>query len=52
MVTVPLVIGALRPVTKDFAKWQEYLGIRDITGYTQMSALLGTAHILRKVFHL
>ena len=44
VVVVPLVIGALGTVLEDFAKWQEYLGIPDITGSAQMSALLGTAH--------
>ena len=52
VVVVPLVIGVLGTVSKDFAKWQEYLAIPDITGSVQMSALLGTAHILGKVLHL
>ena len=52
VVVVPLVIGALGTVLKDFAKWQEYLGIPDITGSTLMTALLGTSHILRKVLRL
>ena len=52
VVVVPLVIGVLRTVSKDFAKWQEYLNITNINGCAQMSALLGTAHILRKVLYL
>ena len=52
VVVMPLVIGALGTVSKDFAKWQEYLGIPDITGCAQMSALLGKAHVLRKGLHL
>ena len=40
VVVVPLVIGALRTDLKDFVKWQENLGISNITGCTQMSALL------------
>lgn len=39
-VVVPLVIGALRTDFKDFVKWQENRGILNITGCTQMSALL------------
>ena len=49
---VPLVIGGLGTVSKDFGKWREYLGIPDITGNAQMSALLGTSHILRKMLRL
>ena len=51
---VPLVIGAReqRTVSKDFANWQEYLGKPDITGSAQMTTLLGTSYILRKVLHL
>ena len=52
VVVLPLVIEALGTVSKDFAKWQQYLGIPDITRCTQMSAWLGTADILRKVLHL
>ena len=52
VLVVPLVIGALGTVWKDFAKWQEYLGIPDITGSAQITALLGTSHILRKVLRL
>ena len=52
VVVVPLVIGALGTVSKDFAKWQEYQGILDITGCAQISVLLGTAHILRNVLYL
>lgn len=42
VVVVPLVIMALETVSKDFAKWQEYLGIPNTTECAQMSALLGT----------
>ena len=52
VIVVPLVIRALGTVSKDFAKWQEYLGIPNIVGRTQMWALLATAHILRKVLYL
>ena len=42
---VPLVVGALGIVPKYFAKWQEYLGIPDIVGSIQMSALLATTQL-------
>ena len=37
VIVVPLVIGALGTVPKEFARWQEYLGISDIVGRAQMS---------------
>ena len=37
VIVVPLVIGALGTVPKEFAKWQEYLGISDIVGRAQLS---------------
>ena len=30
VVLVPLIIGALGTVSKNFSKWQEYLGILDV----------------------
>ena len=48
VVVVPLVIGVIGIGSKDFEKWQDYLGILDITGCAQMSALLGTADIIEK----
>ena len=44
---MPLVRGAFGTVLKDFAKWQEFLGILGRTGSAQISA-----HDLRKVLHL
>ena len=49
---VPLVIAALDAVTKDFDNFQKYLGVPDIVGSTQMSALLEKAYILRKALPL
>ena len=44
---VPVVIGTLGSVTKDFDKWMEKLGIPGDAGIVQKTALLGTARILR-----
>ena len=47
VVVMPLVRGAFGTVSKDFAKWQEFLGILGITRSTHMST-----DDLRKVLHL
>ena len=49
---VPVVIGALGSVTKDFDKWMEKLGIPGDVGVVQKTALLGMARILRKVLEM
>ena len=49
---VPVVIGALGSVTKDFERWIRKLGIAYNIGVMQKTALLGTARILRKVLEL
>ena len=46
---VPVVVGALGSVSKKLAGQLEQLGIKDRTRTMQKSALLGSAHILRKV---
>ena len=46
---IPVVIGALGAVSKEFDKWIEKIGIDLRTGHVQKTALLGTARILRKV---
>ena len=48
---VPVVIGALGSVTKDFERWIRKLGIAYNIGVMQKTALLGTARILRKVLN-
>ena len=46
---VPVVIGALGAIPKDFKKHLSTIGIDKITpSQLQKAALLGTAHILRK----
>ena len=49
---VPVVIGALGSITKNFKDWMEKLNIRSTVGVVQKSALLGTARILRKVLEM
>ena len=49
---VPVVIGALGSVTKDFERWIRKLGIAYNIEVMQKTALLGTARILRKVLEL
>ena len=49
---VPVVIGAFGSVTKDFERWIRKLGIAYNIVVMQMTALLGTARILREVLEL
>ena len=52
MEVVPVVIGALGSVTKDFERWIRKLGMAYNIGVIQKTALLGTARILQKVLEL
>ena len=49
---VPVVVGALGSVSKKLAGHLEQLGIKNGTRTMQKSALLGSAHILRKVLEV
>ena len=49
---VPVVIGALRSVSKGFDKWIEKLDIHCNFVDMQKTALLGTARIPRKVLEM
>ena len=49
---IPVVIGALGSVSKEFEKWTESLKIPCITIEMQKTALLGTARILRRVLDM
>ena len=49
---VPVVIGALGSVSKNFDKWMEEIGIHIGIGTLQKTALLGTSRILRKVMEM
>ena len=49
IIIIIIVIGALGTISKNAKSWHEKLKIPDIVGSAQLSAILGTAHILRKV---
>ena len=46
---IPIVIGALGTISKNAKTWYGKLDLPDIIGSAQLSAMLGTAHVLRKV---
>ena len=52
MTVIPIVIGTLGTVPRDAKSWHGKLDTPDIVGSTQLSAILGTTHILRKVLCL
>ena len=47
---IPVIIGALGAVSKDFNKWMEKMELDLTVKMLQKACLLGTARILRKVF--
>ena len=47
-----IVIGALGSISKCAKTWFGKLDVPDFLGSVQLSAILGTAHLLRKVFCL
>lgn len=49
---IPFVTGALRTVSRNAKTWCEKLNIPDVTESAQLSIILGTAHVLRKVLCL
>ena len=49
---VPVVVGALGSVTKEFDRWMEKLEVPFDIGAVQKTALLGTARILRMVLEM
>ena len=49
---VPVPIGALGSVTKEFDGWIEKLRITNNVGLTQKTALFAIARILRKVLEM
>ena len=49
---IPIVIGTLGTISRDAKSWHGKLDTPDIVGSTQLSAILATAHILRKVLCL
>ncbi|XP_063584642.1 uncharacterized protein LOC134762202 [Penaeus indicus] len=46
---IPIMIGALGTIAKNAKTWHGNLAIPDIVGSAQLSVILGTAHVLRKV---
>ena len=46
---IPIVVGALGTVSRNLAGGLRRLGIGDVLGGLQMSAVIGTSAILRKV---
>ena len=51
VVVVPIVVGALGMVTNNLVGWLRKLGVGDVAGGLQTSAIIGTAAILRKVLN-
>ena len=49
---IPVVIGALGTVTKNFDKWLERLELDLTVEMLQRQCLLGTARIIRKVLDI
>ena len=52
MHVVPVVVGALGSVTKEFDRWIEKLGVTVDVGAVPKTALLGTSRILRMVLEI
>ena len=52
LTVIPIMIGALGTILKNAKAWLRRLSLPDIFGSVQLSAILGTAHILRKVLCL
>ena len=46
---VPIVVGALGMVSKNMVGWLKRIGVDDVVGALQTSAIIGTSAILRKV---
>ena len=49
---IPIVIGALGSISKGAKTWFGQLEVPDLLGSVQLSAVLGTAHLLWKVLCL
>ena len=54
VIVIPIVISTLGTVSRNAKSWHGklHVDIPDIIGSTHLSAILGTAHILRKVLCL
>ena len=49
MIVMPVIIGSLGAVSKEFDTWIEKIGIDLRVGHVQKTALIGTSRISRKV---
>ena len=49
---IPILIGALGSISKGAKTWFGKLDVPDFLGSVQLSDILGTAHLLRKVLCL
>ena len=49
---VSIVVGALGVVMNKLVGWLKRLGVGDVIGGLQTSAIIGTAAILRKVLNI
>ena len=49
---VPIVVGPLGTTSKSTRTWHRQIELPDVIGSVQLAAILGTAHILRKVLGL
>ena len=49
---VPVVVGCLGTISKNFMRYHQSLGVPKITGSVQIAALLESMHILRKILRL
>ena len=49
IIIIPIVIGAIASISKRAKTWYDKLGVPEFIGSLQLSAILGTAHLLRKV---
>ena len=45
---VPIVIGALGTLSKNFCSWMDKIGMREKTDLLQKACLLGTAKVIRR----
>ena len=52
MKIIPLVVGSLGAISKEFGKRLKQIGIKAGTAQVRKTVLLGTARILRKVFEI
>ena len=49
---IPIVIGALGTMSKQFSRWLQLIGMTNYLAVLQKACLLGTARILRKVLDM